>query len=237
MVGVEQGQEASHLVVHVAEAAGLHTIAVDGDRLALERLDDEVRHHPPVVGAHALAVGVEDPHDAHVEAMLAVIGHGERLGEALGLVVDAPRPDRVDVAPVGLHLGVDEGVAVDLARRCQEEPRPLGLGQAQQVVGPQAAHLHDLDGDLRKVLRRRGARQVHDRVDLAGHHQVLGHVAHDEGEARACCQLGHVLLDAGHQVVDTDHLVAPSDERPAQVRPQEAGASAHHDPHVRPTPW
>jgi hypothetical protein len=60
--------------------------------------------------------------------VVALVGHGERLGEALGLIVDAARADRVDVAPVRLRLGMDLWVAVDLAGRGEQEAGALVLG-------------------------------------------------------------------------------------------------------------
>ena len=167
-VAVEQGQEAPDLVVDVGERPRLGAVAVDRDRLARQRLGEEVRHRPPVVGPHARAVGVEDAHDAHVEAVVAVVRHRHRLGEALGLVVDAAGADRVDVAPVGLGLRVHERVAVDLAGRGQEELGALGLGQAEAVVRAEAADLEDLDRDALEVDRRRRAGEVHHGVDGAG---------------------------------------------------------------------
>ena len=58
-----------------------------------------------------------------------MIRHRHRLGEALGLVVDATRPNRVHIAPVRLGLGMLQWVAVDLRRRRKQVPGPLGLGQ------------------------------------------------------------------------------------------------------------
>src|SRR3546814_3781927 len=83
--------------------------------------------------------------------VVAVVRHRHGLGVALGLVVDAPGPDRVHVAPVRLRLRVHQRVAVHLARGGQEELRALGLGQAQAVVGTEAAALHDLDRDAPEV--------------------------------------------------------------------------------------
>ena len=85
---------------------------------------------------HARAVGVEDPHDARLDAVDAVVGHGHGLREALGLVVDAARAHRVHVAPVVLALRVDEGIAVDLGGGGEQEARLLGLGQAQALWVP-----------------------------------------------------------------------------------------------------
>ena len=78
---------------------------------------------------------------ARVDALLAVVGHRQRLGVALGLVVDAARADRVDVAPVGLGLRVHLRVAVDLAGRGEQEARALALRQAERVVRAVGADL------------------------------------------------------------------------------------------------
>ena len=101
----------------VAERARLGAVAEHGDRPVLQRLAQERRDRAAVVRAHPRAVGVEDPHDRGVDALLAVVGHRQRLGVALGLVVDAARADRVHVAPVGLRLRVHLRIAVDLGRR------------------------------------------------------------------------------------------------------------------------
>ena len=137
----------------------------------------------PSSRAHARAVGVEDAHDADVEAVVAVVGHRHRLGEPLGLVVDAARTDRVDVAPVGLGLRVDLRVAVDLAGRGQEEAGVLGLGQAERVVRAEAADLQRLDRHLEVVLRRGRAGEVqHARRPRPATQQVVADVVLDERE-------------------------------------------------------
>ena len=99
----------------VTERARLRPVAEDRDRPVLQRLAQERRDRAAVVRAHPRPVGVEDPHDRGVHALLAVVGHRQRLRVALGLVVDAARPDRVHVAPVGLRLRMDLRIAVDLA--------------------------------------------------------------------------------------------------------------------------
>src|SRR5205085_7654796 len=107
LAALRKENEPADQVVDVAKAPRLRAVAEDGDRLALERLAHERRHGAPVVRAHARAVRVEDPDDAGVDALLAVIGHGECLRVALRLVVDAARPDRIDVPPVALRLRMD----------------------------------------------------------------------------------------------------------------------------------
>ena len=107
---------------HIAEAARLQAVAVDGEGLAAQRLHHEVGDDAAVVGLEARAVGVEDAHHVGVDAVVAVVGGDGGFGEALGLVVDGARADGIDVAPVGLDLGMDLGVAVALGGGGMEEP-------------------------------------------------------------------------------------------------------------------
>ena len=140
---------------------------------SLERLPDERRDRPAVVRAHARPVRVEDPDDRRVDALLAVVRHRQRLRVALRLVVDPARADRVHVAPVGLGLRVHLRVAVHLARRGEQEARPLHLGEAERVVRPVRADLERLQREPQVVDRARGAREVVDEVDRLGDLDVL----------------------------------------------------------------
>ena len=173
---------------------------------------------------------------------MAVVGHRHRLGEALGLVVDAARADRVDVAPVALGLRVDLRIAVDLAGRRQEEPGALGLGQAEGVVGAEAADLEDLDRDPLEVGRRRRAGEVHHDIHRTGHPHVLADVVFDEREPALAEQLLDVGDGARHEVVDGDDLVATRQQGAAEVRTEEPGAAGdddagHQTVTYRPMPW
>ena len=85
-------------VVDVTERAGLTAVAVDRDRLALQRLHDEIRDDTAVVGMHARAIGIEDPGDFDFEFVLAAIIEEQRFGAALALIVAGARADRIDVA-------------------------------------------------------------------------------------------------------------------------------------------
>src|SRR5581483_8233083 len=100
LVAAGEQVEPADQVVDVAEAPRLLAFAEDGQRLPRDRLAQERRDRPAVVRPHSGPVGVEDPRDAVVDALLPVVGHGQRLGVPLRLVVDAARADRVDVAPV-----------------------------------------------------------------------------------------------------------------------------------------
>ena len=143
-----------------------------------------------------------------VDALLAVVGHGHGFGEALGLVVDAARADRVDVAPVALGLRVDQRVAVDLGGGGQEEPRALELGQAERVVRAERADLERLDREAQVVDGAGRAGQMEDEVDAPRHVDELGAVdvaGTRRPSSRRCsmfCERARV------EVVDADDAVA-----------------------------
>ena len=48
--GLVQCEKPADLIVHVAEAAGLGSVAIDGERLALERLGQQVGNDAAVMG-------------------------------------------------------------------------------------------------------------------------------------------------------------------------------------------
>ena len=101
------------------------------ERLVRKRLPHEGGNRTSVVRSHFLAVGVENTTDVSIYVVCPVVGHGDRLGEALGLVVDAADADGVDVAPVVFALRMAFGVAVDFAGAGEEKARALCLGQAE----------------------------------------------------------------------------------------------------------
>ena len=72
---VHHPDDAFHQVVPVAEAARLRAVAKDRDVFSVQCLANEVAHHAAVEGMHPRAVGVEDPHDADVQSVHAMIVH------------------------------------------------------------------------------------------------------------------------------------------------------------------
>ena len=197
----QQPVDAVDQVRNVAEAAGLFAVAVNGYRLALQCLRHEVRHRAPVLKAHVRAVGVEDPEQPHLHVVVAVVGHGHGLGEALGLVVNAARADGVDVAPVGLMLRVYQRVAVNLGGGGYHKDGFLFLGEPQGFVGAQRADFQRGDGELQVIDGGGGAGEMHYRVQLAGDVQVVGDVVLGEFELRVLEQVLDIVDVACYEVV------------------------------------
>ena len=222
-----EADEALDEIVHIAEGAGLATVAVEGDGLVAQGLDDEVGDDAAVVGVHARAVGVEDAGDLDAQAVLAAVVAKEGLGAALAFVVAGAGADGVDVAPVVLWLGVDGGVAIDLAGGGLKD---LGLdpfGQAQHVDGAVDAGLGGLDRVVLIMDGRGRAGQVVDLVHL--HVEGEGDVVAHQLEVGVVEQVGDVVLGAGEEVIDADDVMAVGEEAFAEVTAQEAGAAGDED--------
>src|SRR5690242_4624564 len=93
LVGFGKAENAFDFVADVAKAAGLAAIAVDGEVITAKRLFHEIRDYTAVVQLHTRTIGVKNAHDSGVDRVIALKGHGQGLGEALGFVVDRTRTD------------------------------------------------------------------------------------------------------------------------------------------------
>ena len=126
-----------------------------------------------------------------------MVGHGEGFGGPLGFVIDAAWADRVDVAPIGFGLGMHQRVAVDLGGGGEQEDRPPGVGQVEQVAGAECTHLQSLDR-MRGVVDRGGGRgEMQDRVHRAAELEWLADVVPQELELGSGLQGAHVAGIAG----------------------------------------
>src|SRR5208337_2407616 len=101
---------------------------IDGQGFTLQCLHNEVRDHAAVIRVQAGTIGIEDPHQMCIDTSRTVIGHYQRFGKTLGLVVYGPRTDRVYIAPVALRLRMFERLAVALRSRGMQITRSIAEG-------------------------------------------------------------------------------------------------------------
>ncbi len=161
---LHQPDQPVHHVVDIAERTGLGPVPVDRDRLSSQGLEDEVRDDPAVIRVHARAVGVEDPGHLDLQAVLAVIIEEEGLRAPFPLVVTGPWTDGVDASEVGLGLGVDGRISIDLRSGGLEDLGLEPLGQAEHVDRAVDIDLRRLDRVVLVVDRGRRTGQVVDLV-------------------------------------------------------------------------
>jgi hypothetical protein len=201
---------------------------VQRQRFAAQGLADEVGNHAAVVGAHAGAVGVEDADDARFEAVLALVGHGQRFGVTFGFVVDGARAERVDVAEIGFDLRMMFGrrVAVDLGGAGQEKARAVFAGDFEQVVRGVGTGSHCFKRDPFEIRRAGGRGQVQDEIERPVDVKRFGDVLIYEREPVMPFEMRNVRFAAGDAVVGAEHVVAFGEEAVAHVRAEKSGAAA-----------
>jgi len=103
--------------------------------------------------------------DVGPHTVLAVIRHGEGFRETLAFVVAGARPHRVHVPPVGLHLRMDQRVAVTFRRRSHQVSRAFFAGQFQHAARADGSHVQRFDGMLQIVLGAGWRSHVHHTID------------------------------------------------------------------------
>ena len=212
-----------------AKTPGSCAITGDGQVLASQCLPDEGGDDAPVVGPHPGAVRIEDARDADVEVVFVAIGADERLAIPFRFVVTRPGTVGVDVTAVVFRLGIEFGVAVHLAGRCEEVLGVFLLSDAEGLVGAQRADLERLDGLVPVEDWGVETREVDHPVKVAGHVDELRDVVFVEREAVVVEHVVEVVGSSRDAVFHRDDLVAVRDEGVTQVRANEAGAAGDED--------
>src|SRR2546430_14555290 len=209
-------------VVHVTEATSLRTVAEHRERLVLEGLAHEGWDRTPVVRPHSRPVRIEDANDRGIHALLAVVRHRHCLAVALRLVIDAARADRVDVPPVALRLRMHLRVAVDLARRGEQEAGALPLRQTERVMRPVRADLQRVERLAQVVDRACERGEVVDEIDGPVDLDRVDDVVIEEDEI-VVAQMLQIFERAGLEVVHADDAEALLEQVLAEMRAEEPG--------------
>jgi len=87
-------------VVHILETSCLGAIPVNGNRLVLKRLYNEVGYNPAVVWMHIWTIGVKDPDNLYSNLVLLMIVCKEGLGTAFTFIITGTYPDGIYISPV-----------------------------------------------------------------------------------------------------------------------------------------
>ena len=188
VVAHHQPIDAFNQIGAVTKTARLRAFAEHRDRFVFQRLADERRDDAAVVESHARAVGVEDSDDARLDFVLLVIGHRQRLGETLGLVVAAARADGVDVAPIFLRLRMHERVAVNFRSGGDEEARFFFLGETERLVRAKRTDLERLNRQFEIINRAGGRGKMPDVIHRAFEKNKFGDVLLNEFEIRIAAE-------------------------------------------------
>ena len=222
---LHEAHHALDKIVHITEGSGLFAIAINGNGLAEQGLNDEIGDHPAIMGMHLGAIGIEDTAHLDGNMMLAPVREEQRLGTALAFIIAGTDAVGVHMAPVGLHLRMHFGIPVDLAGGSLEDAGLHALGKAEHVGGSIDAGLDGLHRIVLIVDWRRRAGKI---VNLIHFHiernaDVMAH----ELEARMVHELCHITSGARKEVVHAQDFMSLVQQALAQMRPEEAGAAGN----------
>ena len=133
------------------------------------------------------------------------------------------------MAPVGLGLGMDIGIAIDLRGGGLEDTGFHPLGQSQAVDSPNHGGLHRLDGIVLVVRGGCRAGEIVNPVDLE-FERVDDIVAH-ELEAGIADKMLDIRLTTSEEIVEADDFVSLLDQAIAEMRTKESGSAGNEDTH------
>jgi hypothetical protein len=123
-------------------------------------------------------------------------------------------------------LRVDLRVAIDLARRGEEEAGTLELREPERVVRPVGADLQGGQRHPEVVVGARERGEVVDEVDRFGDEDRLRDVVVDERE-RVVADVLDVRKRTADEVVDADDAMPALEQVVAQMRAQEPGTAGN----------
>src|SRR5579863_1178250 len=211
-----QAYEAFNLIADVAETASLAAVAVHRQVLDTKRLLHEVGNHTPIVELHARPVGIEDAHDTRVHVVIAMIGHGHGLAEALGFIVNRTRTDGIYVAPIGFFLRMFQRIAVTLRGRRDQVFCPILARYIQSMKSAQRTNLQSLDSVFRVIDWAGWTGEMEYVIDLATV-EGLVNVELLEFKSGVVVQVFKVGLPPGQQVIYGDDRITLTQQRVTQV--------------------
>src|SRR4029079_3793864 len=158
---------------------------------------------------------IEYPRDLDGQLVLSPVVEKQRFGAALGLIIARAHPDRIDVSPIVLPLGMNERIAVYLRGRGLQDGGLYALGQPEHVDGAVNRGFCRLDGIALVMDRRCRAGKVVDFIDLDIERKC--HVMPDYFKARIRQQVFDIQSRSSKEIIDTDDMCAVGEKPFAKV--------------------
>ena len=222
---IHQANHSLHKVIHKAEGTGLRTIAVQGQRLSLERLNNEVADHTAIIRKHPRAVGVENPHHTDFHVVHPLIVKTQGFSDALALVVTTADSNGVHATAIALRLWMHFRIAIDLAGAGEEQPSTHTACETQHVVRAEKAGLGSFDRIELVVNGRCRACQMPDAVTFQPNR--IGNVVSDQFKPWMTDPLADVAFAASEVVVEANHLLPGLHQAINQMGANKASPSSH----------
>ncbi|OAI21969.1 hypothetical protein A1351_20775 [Methylosinus sp. R-45379] len=79
-------------------------------------MDDKVGNNASILDMHARTIGIKDTYDFDLQSVLPMVVEKQCFSATLAFVIAGTKAQRVDIAPVGFWLRVNNWIAIYL--RC-----------------------------------------------------------------------------------------------------------------------
>src|SRR5580704_5147518 len=228
-VGVHQANEAFNGVADVAEAAGLLTVAIDLDGLAVECLLDEIGQDHAVTTGLARTYGVEQADHDDGELFFFPIGEREKFIESFGGGVAPTAFGGGAEDKVGVFVERDVGVlAVDFGSGGGEDEFAFLAGGFEDALSAVDIGFNGTHGAFHDELDADSGGKVDDDVGIVHEFceelkvfDVIEMIFHLAGSLK----MANVIHASGGEVVEQNDTIAAGEKPLCQMRTDEAGAA------------
>ncbi len=213
------------VVLDPEPVADLAPVAVDGQRLAVERVRGHQRDQ--LLRILVRAVGVRAAGDRRVDAERPGVGRDVQVTGRLGDAVGARRLDRI-----GLGGGAAGGeIAVHLVGRDLDESRARAANLLEQDLRPEELRPAEIGGAEDRAVDVRLGREVDDRIAIGGGLGHRGRVAdvRDDDVDAGSVEVGRVARIG--QLVEHAHVVARRLEPLGEMGADEPGPAGDEHAH------
>ena len=174
---------------------------------------------------HPRTVGVENPGNLDLDAVLTMIVKEQGLGAPLAFVIARARADRIDISPIILGLRMHRRIAVDFTGRGLQYLATEPFGQAQNIDCAVNGCLGCLHRIVLIMHRRRGAGEVVNLIHL--NKERYRHIVPHQLKTRIVEQMADIVLGAREEVVDAQHVTARLNQPVAKVRSEKSSTTGY----------
>ena len=222
-VAIHQAEQTVDQIIDIAEGTALAAVAIKGDRLTAQGLDDEIAHHAPIVRKHARTVGVEDARNTDLTAMQTLVVKTEGFRDALSLVITGANSSRIDAATVILMLRMNLRVAIHLTCGGEQQAGLHATGEAEHVVSAEKTSFGGFDWIVLVVNGGCRTGEMPNPVNLKL--DRFGDVMQNELKTGMIKPLADVGLSASRSIIETDHIFTLANQTVDQMGTEKTSAT------------
>jgi hypothetical protein len=200
----------------------LTAVSIDCEGLVVERLNNEIRDDPPIIGMHSGAVSIENTSEANGDFMFSIIIEKQSFRAPLPFVITRAVANWIDIAPIIFCLGMDIGISVHLGSRGLKDFTTEPLRKSEKVEGAKNRCFDRLNGICLIVERRCRTGKIVNFIHFNMQRET--DIVTDEFKVAVIQKMEDILSAASEKIIDAKNLMPLLKQFLAEVRAEEACA-------------